>query len=112
MATVYVRRFDLKDSLSDSEVGAFWTFMTQEFLPACSKVSGLRSVKMYSGQGALRADLRIVLDMENAAVYENLLHDPSLRAMIARFYGALDLRTSTQTWLREITPELVRAIGS
>src|SRR5271169_1073674 len=112
MATVYVRRIDLKDSLSDIEVGAFWTFMTQEFLPACSKVSGLRSVKMYSGQGALRADLRIVLDMENAAVYENLLHDPSLRAMIARFYGALDLRTSTQTWLREITPELVRAIGS
>ena len=112
MATVYVRRFDLKESLSDSEVGAFWTFMTQEFLPACTKVSGVRSVKMYSGQGALRADLRIVLDMDNAAVYENLLHEPGLRSMIARFYGALEMRTSTQTWLREITPELMRAIGS
>jgi hypothetical protein len=48
----------------------------------------------------------------HAAVYENLLLDPGLRALIGRFYGALDLRTSTQTWLREITPELIRAIGS
>src|ERR1700680_4995357 len=110
MATTYVRRFDLKNSLSDSEVVSFWNFMTQEFLPACSKLSGLRSARMYSGQGALRADLRIVLDLDNAAVYENLLLDPGLRALIGRFYGALDLRTSTQTWLREITPELIRAI--
>jgi hypothetical protein len=110
--TAYVRRFDLKDSLSDSEVKAFWTFMTQEFVPACGKVSGLRSVKLYSGQGALRADLRILLDMDNASVYENLLHDPALRTMIGRFYAALDLRHSTQTFLREITPELIRALGS
>jgi hypothetical protein len=110
--TAYVRRFDLRDSLSDSEVKAFWTFMTQEFVPACDKVSGLRSVKLYSGQGALRADLRILLDMDNASVYENLLHDPGLRTMIARFYAALDLRHSTQTFLLEITPELIRAIGS
>jgi len=86
--------------------------MTLEFLPATSRVNGLRSAKLYSGQGALRADLRVVLDMENAAVYENLLHDPSLRSLVARFYAALDLRTSTQTWLREITPELIQAIGS
>ena len=112
MATVYVRRFDLKESLSQSEVAAFWNFMTQEFLPACSRVSGLRSVKLYSGEGALRADLRVVLDMDNAAVYETLLHDPSLRSLIARFYAALDMRTSTQSWLREITPELIQAIGS
>ena len=50
--------------------------------------------------------------MGNAAVYENLLHDPSLRALIGRFYAALDLRTSPQTWLREITPELIQGIGS
>jgi hypothetical protein len=73
MATTYVRRFDLKNSPSDSEVVSFWNFMTQEFV---------------------------------------LLLDPGLRALIGRFYGALDLRTSTQTWLREITPELIRAIGS
>jgi len=112
MATVYVRRFDLKGSLSDSEVGAFWNFMTNEFVPACRNVSGLRSIKLYSGAGALRADLRVVLEMDNAAVYESLLHEPSLRAMIGRFYGAIDMRTSTQMWAREITPELIRAIGS
>ena len=53
MATVYVRRFDLKESLSQSEVAAFWNFMTQEFLPACSRVNGLRSVRLYSGQGGV-----------------------------------------------------------
>jgi len=112
MATVYVRRFDLKDTLTDSDVRGFWTFMTEEFAPACRNVSGLRSIKLYSGAGALRSDLRIVLEMDDAAVYERLLHDPSLRAHIGRFYGALDLRTSTQMWAREITPELIRAIGS
>lgn len=112
MTTVYARRFNLKDSLSDSEVGAFWNFMTTEFVPACRNVTGLRSVKLYSSAGALRADLRILLEMDNAAVYENLLYEPSLRAMIGRFYAAIDMRTSTQLWAREITPELIRAIGS
>jgi len=112
MATVYVRRFDLKDSLSDSDVAAFWNFMTTEFVPACRNIAGLRSIKLYSGAGALRADLRIVLEMDNAAVYENLLHEASLRAMIGRLYAAIDLRTSNQMWAREITPELIRAIGS
>ena len=77
MAAVYVRRFDLKDSLTDSEVGAFWNFMTNEFVPACCNVSGLRSIKLYSGAGALRADLRVELEMDNASVYENLLHEAS-----------------------------------
>ncbi len=112
MATTYVRHFDLKESLSEGEVSAFWNFMTAEFMPACQKLSGVRSVKLYSGQGGLRADLRAVLELDNAGVYETLLHDPNMRASIARFYGALDLRTSTQTWLREITPDLVRAIAS
>jgi hypothetical protein len=31
--------------------------------------------------------------------------------MVSRFYAAMDLRTSTQTFQREITPELVQAIG-
>ena len=47
--TAYVRRFDLKDSLSDSEVKAFWTFMTQEFVPACDKAS-VSVVKLYSAR--------------------------------------------------------------
>ena len=29
MATVYARRFDLKDSLTDSEVAAFWKYAVE-----------------------------------------------------------------------------------
>jgi len=112
MTTMYMRRFDLKESLSDTEVRSFWSSLVDELVPACEKIAGMRSVKLYSGQGALRADLRVVFEMDNAAVYENLIHDGGLRTMLGHFYGAIDLRTSTQTWLREITPELVRAIGS
>ena len=32
MATVYVRRFDLKGSLTDSDVAAFWKYAVEEFL--------------------------------------------------------------------------------
>ena len=34
MTTVYARRFDLKDSLTDSEVAAFWKYAMEEFVPA------------------------------------------------------------------------------
>jgi len=112
MTTVYVRRYDLKESLSDAEVAAFWKWGIEEALPAIRKVKGTRSVKMYSGAGGLRADLRIVWEMDDAGVYEQALHDASLRSVIGRFYAGIDLRTSTQTFLREITPELVQAIGS
>jgi hypothetical protein len=83
-----------------------------EFLPAIRNASGIRTAKVYSGAGGLRADLRAVLEMDNAGVYENLLHEPAFRAMIARYYGAIDMRTSTQMFAREVTPELIRAIGS
>ena len=42
MPTVYARRFNLKDSLTDSEVAAFWKYAVEEFLPACLKANGLR----------------------------------------------------------------------
>jgi hypothetical protein len=112
MATTYVRRFTLKDALSDAEVIEYWRFLTEEFLPLIAQASGVRSVKYYSGAGALRADLRIVLEMDHAGVYEGLLVDPELRQRLGRFYGAIDLRTSTQTFLREVTPELIRALSS
>ena len=35
MPTVYARRFDLKASLTDSEVAAFWKYAVEEFVPAC-----------------------------------------------------------------------------
>lgn len=112
MATVYVRRFNLKDSLSDAEVLDTWKFMMEELAPAAQKVNGVRSVKFYSGAGALRADLRIVAEMDDAAGYERLLMDADVRRLLGRFYGTVDLSTSTQAFVREVTPELIRALSS
>ena len=112
MPTTYVRRFTLKDSLSDAEVIDHWRFLTEEFLPLLQQANGVRSVKYYSGAGALRADLRIVLEMDDAGVYERLLVDPAIRRTLGRFYGAIDLTTSTQVFIREVTPELIRALSS
>ena len=112
MATTYVRRFNLKDSLSDAEVIAYWRFLTDEFLPLIQKAKGVNAVKYYSGAGALRADLRIVIDMDHAGVYESLLVEAELRQRLGRFYGAIDLSTSSQTFFREVTPELIQALSS
>ena len=49
MPTVYARRFDLKASLTDSEVAAFWKYAVEEFVPACQKANGVRTAKFYSG---------------------------------------------------------------
>jgi hypothetical protein len=62
MPTVYVRRVNLKDSLSDAEVVAYWKFTMAEVVPALQKIPGIRSVKLYSGAGGLRADLRYVFE--------------------------------------------------
>ncbi len=48
----------------------------------------------------------------SAVVYENLLVDPELRQRLGRCYGAIDLSTSTQMFVREITPELIQALSS
>jgi len=111
MPTTYVRRFNLKASLSDAEVIGHWKFVMEEALPLIKKVQGMRSVKLTSGAGALRADLRIVFEMDDAGVYERLLVDPGVRKILGRFYGAIDLSTSTQAFMREVTPELVRALS-
>ena len=112
MASTYVRRFNLKDSLSDKQVATFWKFLLSEFVPAIQKVKGVNSCKVYSGAGALRADIRLVADMDNAGVYEGLLRDPSVSPMLGTFYGAMDLTTSTQMFIREVTPDLLKALSS
>jgi hypothetical protein len=53
-----------------------------------------------------------VLDMDDAGVYERLLVDPAIRMFLGRFYGGMDLSTSTQAFIREVTPELIRALSS
>ena len=111
MATVYVRRFNLKASLSDAEVLEYWRFLL-DAVPIVESLDGVHSLKLYSGQGALRADLRIVIEMDNAAVYEQLLVDSEVRKLLGRLYGGMDLASSTQTFLRELTPELIDALSS
>lgn len=112
MASTYVRRFNLKDSLSDKQVGDFWNFLLSEFVPALQKATGVKSAKVYSGAGALRADIRLVLDMDHAGIYEGLLRQQGISPYLGTFYGALDLATSTQTFIREVTPDLLKALSS
>jgi hypothetical protein len=111
MASRYVRRFDLKASLTDQEVASLWRFLLTAFVPAIQKVSGVTSCKVYSGVGALRADIRLPADMDHAGVYEGLLRDPAITPMLGTFYGAMDLTTSTQMFIREVTPDLLKALS-
>jgi hypothetical protein len=67
-----------------------------------------RSVKVYSGAGALRADITILWDMEDASIYERAVVDPVLRKLLGRFYGAIDLKTAGQSFRREVSAELIR----
>jgi hypothetical protein len=112
MPTTYIRQFNLKDTLSDAAVLTYWTFLMEEFLPPIQHAGGIHSAKLYSGAGALRADLRIVLEMDDAGCYERLLVDPAVRTLLGQFYGAIDLKTSTQRFIREVTPELIHALSS
>lgn len=38
--------------------------------------------------------------------------DPVLRKLLGRFYGAIDLKTAGQSFHREVTAELIRALSS
>ncbi|WP_198373327.1 hypothetical protein [Roseomonas rosulenta] len=111
MASTYVRRFNLKPSLSDAEVAAFWTFLLKDFVPACKAVPGVTSMRLYSGAGALRADIRLVADLDHAGIYETLLRAPGMNRHLATFYGAMDLAASSQMFIREVTPDLLKALS-
>lgn len=111
MSTVYTRTFDLKESLTDTEVGEFWSFCVNELKPACDKLDGSRSIKFYSGAGALRADLTVAWELDDAAVYERALHNAELRSLIGKFYAGIDMRRTAQKFQREITAELVNALS-
>jgi hypothetical protein len=112
MASTYVRRFNLKDSLSDKQVADFWKLLLSEFVPAIQKVKGVNSCKIYSGAGALRPDIRLVAEMDHAGVYETLLREPTISKQLGKFYGAMDLTTSTQMFIREVTPDLLKALSA
>ena len=112
MPTLYTRTFHMKDSLGDAEVLDQWRFLMEQVVPAVQKVRGTRAVKVYSGAGALRADITLLWEMDDASVYERGLVDPELRKLLGRFYGAIDLKTAGQSFRREVTSELIRALSS
>ena len=111
MPTAYVRRVSLKNTLSDAEVAAYWRFTMEDVLPALQAVPGIRSAKVYSGGGGLRADIRYVFEMDDAGVYERVLATPALQPLVAKTYAAWDMSTASQSFLREVTPELIRALS-
>lgn len=39
---------NLKDTLSDAEVVAYWRFLQEEFVSVALRVPGMRSIKLYS----------------------------------------------------------------
>jgi hypothetical protein len=112
MATLYARTFNLKDSLTDEEVLRYWRFCLDEVTPALLKVNGVRSVRWYSGAGALRADISVLFEMDDAAAYERLLLDPTVRTMLGRVYGSWDHKSAGQSFRREVSPELIKALSS
>jgi hypothetical protein len=78
--------------------------------PAIQKDKGVHSAKVYSAAGALRADIRLVADMDNAGVYETLFREPTISKQLDFFYGNMDLEASTQMFIREVT--LFKALSS
>ena len=111
MPTLYTRTFGFRDSLSDAQVIEELRWLVEDCAPLIEKVSGVRSVKFYSGAGAFRADIVILFEMDDAAAYERILADAELSPLIARLYGAWDMKTATQSFRREITPELLHALS-
>lgn len=112
MTTLYTRTFNLKDSLSDAEVLEHWRFLMDEVVPAIQKVSGTRSIKAYSGAGALRADITFLWEMDDASVYERALLDSGVRQLLGKLYGAWDLKSAGQSFRREVTSDLIQALSS
>jgi len=112
MATLYIRTFSFKDSLSDEAALEELMFLLDEVIPAIRNSPGVRSARIYSGAGALRSQLELLVEMEDASRYEQMLLNPTICRILGRLYKAWDLNLSTQTFLREITPELLTALSS
>src|SRR5260370_16789022 len=73
MPTLYTRRFNLKDSLSDQEVVSHWRWMPDTFAPAVANGNRVHSVKLYSRHGALRAALTVAAEPDDPAAYQRPL---------------------------------------
>jgi hypothetical protein len=72
---------------------------------------GVRSVKCYSGAGDLRGDLRIVMEMKHAGVYERLPIEFQVRPLMPKIYVPREMRIARQLCVRGVTPELLCALS-
>ena len=77
----------------------------------CSWPGSASTCSPASAAGALRADISFHWEMDDASVYEKALLDADLRGMIAKAYANWDLSTAGQSFRREVTAELIQAIG-
>ena len=109
MTTLYVREFGFNEALSDAEALDELRFILDELIPAIRRCHGINSVRLFSGAGGIRSQLRLFVDMEDAAGYERLLLNPEIGRFLKRLYAAWDLKDATQDFLREITPEILIA---
>ena len=112
MTTLYVRTFSFKESMSDEDALNELKFFMNKVIPTIRNSSGICSAKVYSGAGALRSQLKLVVEMDDAAGYEQMLLDPNIRKILRRLYSAWDLSNSTQTFIREVTPDLIAALST
>ena len=107
VATRYIREFGFKDTLTDSEALKELNFMIEKLLPAIERGDGIISARLFSGAGGIRSQIRLFVDMKDAAGYERLLFNPEIREHLKRLYSSWDLKEATQDFLREITSEMV-----
>ncbi|SVD40613.1 uncharacterized protein METZ01_LOCUS393467 [marine metagenome] len=112
VTTLYERTFSFKGSISDEVALNELKFFMDEVMPAIRNSVGIRSAKVYSGAGALRSHLKLVVEMDDASGYEQMLLDPAIRKLLGRLYGTWDLNKTTQVFLREVTPDLITALSS
>ena len=58
------------------------------------------------------SDITLHWEMDDAGVYERALVDSEVRKHFGKVYGAWDLKTAGQSFRREVTPELIKALSS
>ena len=79
-------------------------------LSQCLVDRRIQSVDAEAPQRGL-VDLPVEIVVASILVYERALHNAEMRGLIGKLYAAIDLRTSDQGFQREVTPELIQALG-
>ena len=98
--------------MSDQQVGDFWKFLLSEFVPAIQKVKGVNARKVYSVLAPFVPTSGwwpIWIMLAYTKAYDG---NSAISPLLGTFYGAMDLTTSTQMFIREVTPDLLKVLSS